>query len=177
MKPASGIRRLPLALPPAWRAGIETLKARWAGLGPRERTGLAAAAVVLGLWLLWSAAIAPAWRTLASAPAQIDALDAQLQSMQALAAEAAELRSAPPVNDMQSSTALMSATERMGSRSQLMVQDDRATVSFSGITGSELQAWLLEVRTAARARVIEVQLSRGAQGYAGSVVLSLKAEP
>ena len=39
--------------------------------------------------------------------------------------------------------------------------------------GDELRNWLVEVRTAARARAIEVQLARDARGYTGSVVLNL----
>ena len=59
-------------------------RARWQALGARERRGLAVAAWVLGLFLLWALAIAPAWRTVRAAPAQLDRLDAQLQQMQHL---------------------------------------------------------------------------------------------
>jgi general secretion pathway protein M len=36
-----------------------------------------------------------------------------------------------------------------------------------------LQAWLTEVRSAARARPVEAQLQRGPTGFSGSIVLSL----
>ena len=36
-----------------------------------------------------------------------------------------------------------------------------------------LAAWLAEVRSAARARVVEATLTRGPQGYSGSVVVAL----
>jgi general secretion pathway protein M len=36
-----------------------------------------------------------------------------------------------------------------------------------------LQGWLGEVRSAARARPVEAQLTRGPKGYAGTLVLTL----
>ena len=38
-----------------------------------------------------------------------------------------------------------------------------------------LAAWLDEVRSAARARVVEAQLGRSGKGYSGSIVLTLAA--
>ena len=69
----------------AWRAW-------WAGLSRREQwlLGLVACALV-GL-LVWTIALAPALRTLASAPATLQQLDAQAAAMQMMAAEAASLR-------------------------------------------------------------------------------------
>ena len=70
-------------------------QAWWQGLAERERrlALLAAAVVVLGL--VWLLAVQPAWRTIARAPAELDTLDAQLQTMQRLAAEVQQLPSGP----------------------------------------------------------------------------------
>lgn len=156
-----------------WRARRDALSARWAALGSRERTWIAAVAAVVAALLLWSVGIQPAWRTLQDAPARIDNQGAQLQAMQRLAAEATELRAVAPVPTAQAAAALQGATEQLGGRATLLLQGDRATVTLNGLAGEELRDWLAEVRSAARARPTEVQLSRGAQGYTGTVVLSL----
>ena len=171
----SGIARLAQHLPASWVAQGVRWVARWRGLAPRERTIVRAAGIFVAIVLLWVVAVAPAWHTLNQAPAQLNQLDSQLQTMQRLAAEAAELRNMAPVSAMQSSAALLAATDRLGSKAQLILQDDRATVTFNSTSGGDLQSWLAEVRSAARARVTEAQLSRDAGGYAGTVVLSLKA--
>ena len=44
---------------------------------------------------------------------------------------------------------------------------------LSGIAGAALQAWLIEVRSAARARPIQAQVQRGPKGYDGSITLDL----
>jgi general secretion pathway protein M len=149
------------------------LRARWQTLGVRERRALAVAAWVLGLFLLWALAFAPAWRTARAAPAQIDRLDAQLQQMQRQATEARELRGTPALNSSQSAAALRAATEALGAAGRLQVVGDRATLTLTGINGSQLRDWLAEARTAARARPLEANLTRGPQGYAGSIVVAL----
>lgn len=160
-------------MPASWIAARDALRARWTALASRERAGLSAAAALIGLYLLWSVAIQPAWRTLREAPGRIDQQGAQLQILQRLAAEAAELRAMAPVSSGQATAALQGATARLGGRATLQLQGDRATVTVNGLTGDELRDWLAEVRSAARARATEVQLTRGAQGYSGTLVLSL----
>jgi len=145
---------------------------RWRALPPRERLGVTLAAVVIGIALVWMVAVAPALRTLRETPAQIDALDAQLQSMQRLALEARELRGAAPVLATQAALALKSATDRLGDKGRIALQGDRATLTLNGVTGETLRAWLTEARSGARARPIEAQLTRGPQGYAGTLVVT-----
>jgi general secretion pathway protein M len=146
---------------------------RWSAMPARERLGLSLAGAVVGIALLWMVAVAPALRTLRETPAQIDALDLQLQSMQRLAAEASELRGAAPVPAMQAAAALKSATERLGDKGRITVQGDRATLQLSGVTGEALRNWLTEARGGARARPTEAQLTRGPQGYAGTIVVTV----
>ena len=148
-------------------------RARWQALGARERRGLAVAAWVLGLFLLWALAIAPAWRTVRAAPAQLDRLDAQLQQMQRLASEARELRAIPALSSSQSIAALRAASEALGAAGRLQIAGDRATLTLSGVNGTQLRDWLAEARSAARTRPIEANLTRGPQGYSGSIVVAL----
>lgn len=160
-------------MPTALIATRDTLQARWSALAARERTGLTAAALLIGVYLVWSVAIQPAWRTLREAPSRIDQQGTQLQVLRRMAAEATELRAIAPISSAQSSAALQGAMARLAGRATLQLQGDRATVSFNGLSGDEFRDWLAEVRSAARARATEVQLTRGAQGYAGTLVLSL----
>jgi general secretion pathway protein M len=159
------------------RSQLETargqLALRWRQLGERERFVLGALAVVLGLLLGWSLLIAPALRTLKGAPAELERLEAQLQQMQAQAAEARTLRAAPTVPPAQAQAALKASVDHLGASARLSLSGDRAIVTLNDIAPQALQAWLGEARAAARARPVEAQLTRGPRGYSGSVTLSL----
>lgn len=154
----------------AWRA---PLARRWQGLGVRERRGLSFAAVVVGLALLWLVALQPAWLIVRESPRRLAELDAQLQAMQAQAAEAQALRSVAPPAAGQSAQALQAATERMGPRARLSLQGERAVLTLDGVAPGELQAWLAEARAGARARAVEARLTRGERGLGGTVVVAL----
>lgn len=155
----------------AWR---EALSQRWRAMAERERSGLIVAGTMLVLALLWGVGLAPAWRTVRAAPAQIEALDLQLQEMQRLAAEAKALRAVPPVPAAQAQAALVAAAQRLGDKARLNLQGERAVLQISRLRGDELARWLAEVRLSARARAVEAQITRTPQGdYSGSVVLSV----
>lgn len=149
------------------------LQGWWRGLSARDRRLAGIGGVVLLLFLLWVIAVQPALQTLRSAPAQLDALDVQLQQMQLLAAEAAELRATPPVQPEQAAAALRAASERLGDKMRLSLQGERAVVTLDGMHTGALRDWLAEARSGARARPVEANLTRGAQGYSGTLVLSL----
>lgn len=152
---------------------LKPLRAWWAGLVPRERRMLALAGAVVLLGLLWALAVQPAWRTLQRAPAEIERLDAQLQAMQRLAAEAQQLRATPPVSAEQAAAALQAATARLGEQGKLALQGSgRAVLTLNNAGSGALRDWLSEARAGARAKPLEANLSRGTQGYSGTVVLS-----
>lgn len=165
--------RTAVNLPPGLKALRTEAAQRWAALPPRERMGVTLAGITIAIALVWVVGIAPALRALREAPAQIDALDLQLQSMQRMAMEARELRGTAPVPTTQAAQALKSATDRLGDKGRLAVQGDRATLTLNGVTGEMLRAWLTEARSGARARPVEAQLTRGPQGYAGTIVMSI----
>jgi general secretion pathway protein M len=145
----------------------------WAARSARDRRLLGLAGAVLGLFMIWTLAVQPAWRTLSLAPAQRESLDAQWQAMQRQALEAKELRGAPPVSMEQSSAALRAATERLGDKGRLSLQGERAVLTLQGVSTSQLRDWLAEARSGARARPVEARLSRAEQGYSGTVVVAL----
>lgn len=147
----------------------------WKQLASRERLLVIGAGVVLVLGLTWLVLIAPALRTLREAPATLDRLDAQLQQMQRLASEARDLKSTPPVSVNQSLNALRAASERLGEHARFVAQGDRATLTLTGVSGDKLRQWLAEARSGARARTVDAQLSRGAQGFSGNIVVTFGA--
>lgn len=156
-------------------ARLPGLLAYWRGLAPRERGLALAAALVVGAALLWLVALQPAIRVLRTAPAQLAALDAQLQQMQALATEAAELRAAPTLSAAQAAAALRSASERLGAKARLALQGERAVLTLSGASPTQLRDWLTQARVGAHARVVEAQLTRSAQGWSGTIVVQTGA--
>lgn len=161
----------------AWGRRLAPLRAWWGTLGRHEQRMALLALAVIGVFVVWALAVKPAWNTLRQAPAQLDRLDAQLQTMQRMAAETRELRAAPSIGTEQSAAALQAAGDRLGDRARLSVQGDRAVLSVNGITAEDLRNWLSEVRSGARARPIEAQLARGPQGFTGTVTLSFGGAP
>ncbi|MDR7331037.1 type II secretion system protein GspM [Roseateles asaccharophilus] len=147
--------------------------AKWQTLGERERFLVGGVAVLLGLLLVWLVLLAPALRTQRTAPLELDKLELQLQQMQAQAQEARALRAAPSVPAAQAQAALQASVDHLGTIARLNLAGNRATVTLNGIAPAALQAWLGEVRSAARARPVEAQLTRGPKGYSGSIVLAL----
>lgn len=154
-----------------------SMQAWWRGLSARDRRLAVFGATVLVLFLLWLLALQPALATLKRAPAELDRLDAELQTMQRLAAETTELRAMPPVNPDQAQAALKVATERLGDKARLSLQGDRAVLTLNGAGTEAVRAWLAEARSGARARPLEANLMRTALGYSGTLVVALGGAP
>lgn len=154
-------------------ASRAAMRAAWQARAPRERVLIGVAAAAVAVLLLWLLALQPALQTLRQAPAQIDALDLQLQQMQRLAAEARELRAAPPVTAEQSLAALRASVERLGGKARLVQQGDRVVVTLDTLPTAPLRELLAEARQAARARPLEATLTRAPQGFSGTLVLAL----
>lgn len=161
----------------ALSTAMAPLRAWWRALSARDRRLLRLALAVVVLGSLWLVALQPALQTLRGAPAALDAAEAQLQTMQRLAAEAGELRAAPPVNPEQATAALQAATARLGEKGRLSLQGDRAVLTLNGVGTGALRDWLAEARSGARARPVEANLMRGTQGYSGTLVLAIGGAP
>lgn len=160
MKP---LQRTPAASRPAAGAAARTeaLRARWKALAPREQSLVLAAAALVALALLWWVLLAPAVRTLREAPQRHAELDAQLQRMQALQAEALQLQAAPAAPPGDPSQALRtSLTQRLGPQAQIAVLGDRATVTLKAAPADGLAEWLARARSNARTVPVEAKLER-----------------
>lgn len=157
-----------------WRQQFDE---RWATMAPRERLMIQVLAWSLIVILLVMVGLRPAWRQLNETPARLQAAETELEQMRRLAQESQQLRQRPPVPPVQAEAALRAAVERLGSGARLNIQADRATVSFSGVSGAVLADWLQEVRGAARARVVEADVQTVGNGFKGSFVLALAVPP
>jgi len=163
----------------AWRTQWQSLRAQasaaWRVRAPRERIGLAIAATVLIVLAVWALLVAPALTTLRSAPPQLESLETQLLQMRGMAAEVRELRNTTPVAAAQAGLAIKAAAERHGDKVRLTLQADRALVTLVNISPEQLRALLVEVRSSARARAVEAQLTRVPGGYSGTLVFNVGA--
>lgn len=157
-------------------AGLVSLRQQasnwWRSRSKRERQAVVLVVTLVVLFIVWTTLVQPAWRVAASAPAELDALDAQLQQMQRIAGESRALRGTAPVGPAQAGIALKAASDRLGDKARLNLQGDRAILTLNGVTPEALRVWLTEARAGARARPVEAQLQRGPNGYTGTVTVS-----
>lgn len=151
---------------------------RWDGLAARERRLLAAAAVLVAAALMWWLALAPALATLRSANQQHQTLDAQLQNMLALKAEATALQTQTRAGGEDSRRALeASLKQAFGALASVQVAGGRASVNLKGVSSGALANWLVDARANARLLPAEVRLVRSvtpgaSELWDGSLVLN-----
>jgi general secretion pathway protein M len=153
------------------------LKQRWAALARREKLMVGAATAVVAIAALWILAIGPALATLQHSDEQRRVLDAQLQRIMALRAQAQSLQSQPKQNYEEASRQLeLSVRQGLGTSARLSIQGERATVTLTGTAPDALAQWLAQARANARAIPAEAHLVRNGSGmWEGNVVLTLPA--
>ena len=139
------------------------LRQRWEALGVREQRLVLAAGMLLGAALLWWIALGPALATLRLAKDQHTRLDAQLQQMQSLKAQATALAAMPKVSTDDGRRALESSLKQtLAASAQMVMVGNRATVTLKGASPDALAQWLLQARINARAMPTEVRLVKAA---------------
>ncbi|MBC7664416.1 MAG: type II secretion system protein M [Caulobacter sp.] len=148
-------------------------QARFAKLEARERQMVVVIGLLLAFLFVWLVFVRPAWQTLDDAPAQRAQADADLLQMQSIANEAKQLRALPPVPQSVAEQVLKAATDELGGKGKLSVQNDRAVLSLNGANGEDIRKWLMQARGGARARPIEASLTRAGDGYNGTLVVAL----
>lgn len=158
------------------------LPARWNQLAPREKSLLGAALAVIALALVWQLMLAPSLRTLRAATAQGLALDAQLQHMQSLQAQAKALQKQAPLAYDDALRALNQATKQtLGSTAQVSAVADRANVTLQAARADALAQWLAQARVNARSTPLEARLTRMATPagvtWSGTLVMTLPQRP
>ncbi|MES2531499.1 MAG: type II secretion system protein GspM [Pseudomonadota bacterium] len=146
---------------------LDTLNARrklwWSQLAPREQRMVAIALTLIVLALLWWVALAPALRTLTEAPAAHAQLDAQLQQMTTLQAQAKSLQGQPRVNRDDALQALDTAVrQNLGPNAQMQPTGagEGVTINVRAAPADGIAQWLAQARGNARAVPREVHLTR-----------------
>ena len=154
---------------------LQQWKARWAGLAPREQALVAGATALVLLALLWWIALAPALATLRAAGEQHRLLDAQLQQVQRLQAQARAMQAQPRQGYDEAMRQLEAAIrQQLGTTARYSIAGDRVTVTLANTPAAVLAQWLTQVRSNARAIPGEARLTRNAAGgWDGSLVLTL----
>lgn len=161
-----------MKLPPPWQA-------HWSRLAAREKSGVLLAAGLLSLALLWWVLLGPALHTWRVSKAQHRSLDAQLQKMQNLQAQALSMQSQARLGHDDALRLLeASVKQQLGSGAQLSVSAERVTVTLRGVPGEALAQWLTQSRINAHVLPTEARLTRGttaSAGWDGTIVLALPA--
>ncbi len=160
------------------RSTLAQWQGRWDALAPRERRLLSGAAALVAVALVWWVTLSPALTRLKAAAVQGPQLEAQLQQMQSLKAQALALQSQPKLSGTDAQAALESLVkQRLAGTGQLVVAGDRATLTLKGAGADALAQWLAQARVNARAVPFEVRLVKSAvpSSWDGTVVLSLPA--
>lgn len=157
---------------------FDKLAQRWASLAARERQALVLAAVLLLALALWSGLLGPALRTLREAPAQTQALDAELEHMQRLQLRAQALQSQPALAPSVAEQLLRSYAAALGKDATLQLHGDQATLTLVRVPAQNLSQWLADARADQLASG-EVHLqSEGSAAdvrWSGSLVFQLPA--
>ncbi|WP_310614774.1 type II secretion system protein GspM [Limnohabitans sp.] len=149
---------------------------RWQALSPREQRGVSVLGALLGVWLFWSIAIAPALNTLRDSDNRRAQIGQQQAHMLALQHQAQALQTRTPLSRDEALRSLQSLTP--GALMQLNVQGDRVSVQLKSVPAPTLANWLTQARSQAQALPVEAHLTRSnaansAVVWDGSLVLSL----
>ena len=142
---------------------VKQLQARWDALDARERRLVAVGAALVSLALVWWIVLAPALKTLREAPAEHAKLDAQLQQMTTLQAQAKALQSQPRANRDEAMKALEGSVQaELGPAAQMQPQGggEGVNVTIRAVPAEALAKWLAQARGNARAVPREVHLTR-----------------
>jgi general secretion pathway protein M len=155
---------------------IHTVRARWRALSPREQRGLTVLAALLGVWLFWAVALAPALHTLRDSDNRRAQIGQQHSQMLALQAQAQTLQTRTPLSRDEALRVLQGLTP--GNQIQLTVQGDRVSVQLKAVPATALVNWLAQARSQAQALPEEAHLTRNAAAasavvWDGSLVLLL----
>jgi len=148
---------------------LHPLRAYWHKLAAREQNLILLAAALLALTLLWTLALAPALRSLRTAPERHAQAEQQLRRMLLLQAEAEQLRNItrpPPPGDVRA--LLQSAlAQELGNTAQLQwTGEGSARITLTGAAAPVLARWLAQVRSHTHAAPIQLRLQRSSSAEA-----------
>ena len=148
---------------------------QWWGLRvPREKWIMGSAAVLVVCALLWAITVAPALRTLRNYETSRIKLDADLQTMQNLQAQAQALQSMPKLSQSTSAQALRaSVVKAFGKSADFTLNGGTALVTLRNVTADALAQWLTSARTEAHSAPVQAHLTNGPAGWSGTFQMAL----
>lgn len=159
---------------------VQATSNRWQAFDAREKILVTVAGVVVACALLWWLGIAPALLVLKTAKTQSLSLNAQLQQMQVLEAQAKALQALPKIKSVDAARALETLVrQRLGTAAQLLVTGSQATLTITNASPDALAQFLSQARATANATTSQARLRRNAsnpQAWDGTLVLSLPAQ-
>lgn len=152
------------------------IQAWWEQRAAREKTILQFAALLVGAALLWSAALAPALRTLRAFEGKHQAQEAQLQAMLRLQAQAQSLQSQPRLSQAAAVQALQTSVQQaLGAKADFSNSAGNATVTLRGVSAEALAQWLASARIDAHASPVQARLTRTGTDWSGTLQMGLPA--
>ena len=150
----------------------------WEQRVSREKWALRSAAVLMIAALLWTLALAPALRTLRSFDANRVQLDAQLQTMLSLQAQAQALQALPRMTQAAASQALReSVPQAFDKNADVTMNGGIATITLRGVSADTLAQWLATARTQAHSAPTNANLSSTPNGWSGTLQMALPNSP
>jgi general secretion pathway protein M len=150
------------------------LRLWWGQRSHKEKWALKLAVAVLAGYLVWALALAPALRTLRGYEVSRFKLDADLQTMQGLQAQAQALQSMPRLSQLTATQALRDSVQNaFGKNADFSANGANATVTLRSVPADTLAQWLLSARTQALSAPIQARLSNTTSGWSGTLQMAL----
>jgi general secretion pathway protein M len=150
-------------------------QAWWRAVSPREQRLVLAALGLVSAALLWWVGLAPALATLRAVDQQRPQLEARLQHMQRLQAQANTLQAQPRPSADEARRTLEAAVKPLADTLQMSVMGERVTLTLKGLPADALAQWLAQARLNARVVPSEARLVRNVSGtWDGTLVLNLQ---
>lgn len=151
----------------------EPLQSWWHQRQPRERLALKVAAGLLFIAILWVGLLAPAWRTLHTAPAKLSVKQSQLLSMQSQAKLAQALGNAPTPT-APTGAELGPFCQRIDAGLQCTITADQVRFTLNGVPPSTLPTLLRQARQRWHLRPTQAQWTRDPKGHiSGTITLAM----
>lgn len=155
----------------------DTLRLWWAERPAKEKWAMQLAALAVAAALVWVIALAPAVRTLKTYEANRIKLDADLQNMQSLQAQAQALQALPRLPQATATQALRDAVQKaFGKNADITVYGASATITLREVAPDTLAQWLTSARTEAHSAPVQAHLTNATAGWSGTVQMALPAQ-
>jgi len=148
---------------------------KWQTLSAREQRGLTVLGLLLGVWLFYAVAVAPALNTLRNSDPRRAQIGQQQAHMLALQAQAQALKARTPLSRDEALRSLQSLTPN--SQIQLNVQGDRVSAQLKAVPAATLANWLTQARSQAQALPLEAHLTRSSGAIANTNTNATTAPP